>query len=146
MEDLLDKHFELLAEIHRQFGFVQKGRLLQMHDSRAFCWYLNGEGPGAVYFAETRKDLLDGIDDPTNPSRACEVEAIHTQMQLPKWVYRTADYTMICCDSLVDRCKLLRIFDNVREYRPVALPPQAKPVRAKRKAAEPEPQAEDSEE
>jgi hypothetical protein len=66
---------------------------------------------GEVKFAET----IEALDD----WEAGEYYSneIYTQRFLPKWVYRTDDYTMICVDTHVDGNKFLQIFDNAKEVK-----------------------------
>lgn len=141
MEELLDKYFELQAEIHRQFGYAERSEIVPLHDSRAYCWYLNlnGDGFGVIYFAPTRKELLDDIDDLRNPDRTCTVESVRPPSFMAERVYRNENFTAVRCDSMFEGCKLLRVFDNIREYRPVSKPVEPKQPKAKRarKAKEP---------
>jgi hypothetical protein len=42
---------------------------------------------------------------------------IYTQRFLPKWVYRGAEYTMVCVDTRTDGNKFLMVFDNKKEIK-----------------------------
>lgn len=89
-----------------------------MDDKRDYVWYLNalydekGEvHSGEVRFAETLEDLND--EEKGNYYS----NEIYTQRFLPKYVYRTKDYTMISVDTHTDGNKFLQIFDNSKEVK-----------------------------
>ena len=90
------------------FGYVEDWRVIPLDDSTEYFWSLDGDGPGTVRFAETEQELSE------EEGNYYEDE-IYTQRHLPKWVYRGAEYTMVCVDTHMDGNVLLRIFDNSKE-------------------------------
>lgn len=108
---LLDDYLALQQQIYDYFGYREEWRAIPIDDCREYFWRLDGDGPGEVHFAETEQDLA-------SQSGAYYVNEIYTQRFLPKWVYRAADYTLICVDTHTDGNKFLQVFDNAKE-RPV---------------------------
>jgi hypothetical protein len=108
---ILDDYLALQKQIFDYFGYVEDWRVIPIDDAREYYWFVDGEGPGRVGYADTEKELMfqDG--------KYYEDE-IYTQRHLKKWVYRGEEYTMICCDPHVDGNVFLRIFTNKNE-RPV---------------------------
>lgn len=102
----LDEYLKLEKEIHAYFGYVEDWVKIPLQDTRECFWNLDGEGPGTILFAEKEEDLGSGQGFS---------EAIYTQRFLPKWVYRGAEFTLVCCDTQTDGNKFLRIFDNSKE-------------------------------
>lgn len=105
---LLDDYFELRRQIFKHFGYRENWRVLHLDDARSYYWRLDGEGPGTVKFADTEEEL-------ENEAGQYYENEIYTQRNLPKWVYRAADYTMVCVDTHTDGNQLLRVFDNAME-------------------------------
>lgn len=108
--DLLDKYFEIQAEIYKHFGYQEDWVVIPLDDCREYFWHLTGEGHGdEVKYAKEEENLFEGtVEDGYS-------NEIYTQRHLPKWVYRTDDYTMICVDTHCDGNKFLQIFDNAKE-------------------------------
>ena len=108
--ELLDKYFEIEKQIYAHFGYVEDWVAIPLDDCREYFWHLTGEGHGdEVKFAKEEKNLFEGTKEDGYSNE------IYTQRFLPKWVYRAADYTMICVDTHTDGNKFLRIFDNAKE-------------------------------
>lgn len=107
---LLDDYTKLRNEIFAYFGYVEDWRVLPLDDARSYYWRLDQEthGGGEVAFAETVEEL-DGVEG------NLYVNTIYTNRHLPKWVYRGAEYTMICVDTQTDGNQFLQIFDNRKE-------------------------------
>jgi len=103
--ELIDKYFKLQKEIYDYFGYVEDWVVIPIDDARSYFWRLTEH---EVQFADTEKELED-----------CDgnyyINKIYTQRFLPKWVYRGADYTMICVDTRTDGNKFLQIFNNSNE-------------------------------
>ena len=107
---LLDKYFELQKQIYDHFGYVEDWVVIPLDDCRKYYWHLTGEGYGdVVLFSKEEKNLFNGTTEDGYSNE------IYTQRFLPKWVYRTDDYTMICVDTHTDGNKFLQIFDNSKE-------------------------------
>lgn len=107
----LDDYFKLKKEIFEYFGYKEDWKIIPLDDHREYEWGLlqKENGSGKVLFAE--KNLLKEIED-VNEYYGYE---IYTQRFLPKYVYKTDDYTMICSDTQTDGNKVLAIFDNKKE-------------------------------
>lgn len=107
----LKKYFRLQNEIYDYFGYQEDWVVIPLEDNTADYWYLTGEGHGDQVFFSSKplspKLILDG------ENLYCDI--IYTQRFLPKWVYRGAEFTMVCADTRTDGNKLLRIFDNRKE-------------------------------
>jgi len=108
---LLDDYFDLQRKVHGFFQYIEDWRILPIDDHRFFYWQLSGEGPGTVRYAETKADLLD--EDAGNYYEA----EVYTQRHLPKWVYRSDGYTMICVDTHTDGNQFLAVFDDRKEIK-----------------------------
>jgi hypothetical protein len=105
---LLSDFFDLQQKVFDYFGYVENWRAIPLDDAREYYWRLFGEGPGTVCFASTEVELKDCVGNYYE-------NEIYTQRYLPKWVYRGADYTMICVDTHTDGNKFLQVFDNAKE-------------------------------
>lgn len=110
--ELLDQYLELQEQIFAYFGYVENWRAIPIDDCRQYFWYLNGEGPGEVHYADSQ-EALEAHDG------NYYVDEIYTQRHLPKWVYRGDEFTMVCCNPQVDGNKFLRIFDNSKQIPPL---------------------------
>lgn len=106
--ELLDKYNELREQVFAYFGYVEDWRAIPLDDSRMYFWKLRGEGPGDVLYADSEEELES--EDGNFYS-----DEIYTQRHLPKWVYRGADYTMVCCNPHTYGNTFLRIFSNENE-------------------------------
>jgi hypothetical protein len=104
---LLNNYFELRNQIFAYFGYVEDWRVLPLDDSTDYYWYLEGDGPGSVHFADSEKELK-------NQEGNYYVNEIYTQRHLKKWVYRGEQYTMVVVDG-TDENKFLKIFSNANE-------------------------------
>jgi hypothetical protein len=105
---LLDEYFALQQQIYDHFGYREDWRVIPLDDAREYYWRLEGDGPGKVHYAKTEQELTDRTGK-------YYVNEIYTQRFLPRWVYRTADYTMVCVDTQTDGNKFLQVFDNAKE-------------------------------
>lgn len=110
---LLNDYFALQKKIYDYFGYVEDWKVIPLEDSTQYYWQLDQseDGSGCVRFAEELEQLQD-IDD-----RQYYENQIYTQRFLPKWVYVTDDYTMICVDTQTDGNKFLAVFDNKKEIK-----------------------------
>ena len=107
--ELLDKYNEAREQVFAYFGYVEDWRVIPLEDSREYFWRLTGEGRGdEVQYADTEEELEAEEGN-------YYTDEIYTQRHLPRWVYRGADYTMVCCDPHTDGNKFLRIFSNANE-------------------------------
>lgn len=105
---LLDDYFAIQKQIFDHFGYVEDWAVIPLDDARDSYWRLDGEGPGEVCFADSEDEL-------NSETGNYYVNSIYTQWHLKKWVYRAADFTMICVDTHTDGNKFLKIFDNTKE-------------------------------
>lgn len=106
---LLSDYFDLEKQIHEYFGYKENWRVIPLDDSTKYVWRYD-EGDNEVYFADSIKELE------TEKGNFYSNE-IYTQRHLRKWVYRGADYTMMCVDTRTDGNKFLQIFDNKKEVK-----------------------------
>ena len=102
---LLDDYFELQQKIYEYFGYVESFRVIPLDDARTYYWRLNGD---EVLYAKTEHELY-------HQTGCFYVNEIYKQRFLSKWVYRAADYSMICVDTNTDGNKFLQVFDNAKE-------------------------------
>ena len=100
---LLNDYFKLEKQIHEYFGYKEGWRVIPFNDSTKYVWR---EGEDAVHFA-------DSIEALESEKGNCYSNERHS----PKWVYRGADYTMMCVDTHHDGNKFLQIFDNKKEVK-----------------------------
>jgi len=108
---LLDDYFKLQKEIHDHFGYVEDWVAIPLDDARDYVWKINGGDEGEVIFADSIEQLND------EEAGDYYSNEIYTQRFLPKWVYRSEDYTMICVDTHTDGNKFLQVFDNSKEIK-----------------------------
>lgn len=110
---LLQDYFKLQKEIFDYFGYTEDWKVIPLDDSTDYFWQLNedSQGGGDVLFSEDVEKLKD-IEAGEYYSNE-----IYTQRFLPKWIYRGADYTMICVDTHTDGNKFLQVFDNSKEVK-----------------------------
>lgn len=110
--ELLKNYFKLQKEIYDYFGYEEDWVVIPLDDATTYHWILQEDsmGGGKVWFS----------DDTLTPELIRKGEqlysnTIYTQRFLPRWIYRTEDYTMICVDTNTDGNKFLQIFDNSKE-------------------------------
>jgi hypothetical protein len=110
--DLLKRYFDLQQQIFDHFHYTEDWVVIPLDDATNKYWFYvqNDSGRGIVCWS----------DDPWTIESAeagDEVYSghIYTQRFLPKYVYRTEEYTMISVDTQVDGNKFLMVFSNDRE-------------------------------
>lgn len=110
--ELLTQYFDIQKQIYEYFGYVEDWVVIPLSDERDKYWYLELEenGSGSVTFSDVflRPSVI-------KKGEQLYLNDIYTQCFLPKWVYRTEDYTMICVDTHTDGNKFLSVFSNDRE-------------------------------
>jgi len=109
-EAKIDAVFNAINDVHSYFGYVEDWVAIPLEDGRKYVWFVDEEA-GFVRFAEDAKNL-----DDVDAGHYYENE-IYTQRFLPKFVYRTDDFTMISVDTHTDGNKFLQIFDNKKEIK-----------------------------
>jgi len=102
---LLDEYFKVQNEIYDYFGYKEDWVVIPLDDARTYFWWVDDN---EVHFADTEKELFDEDGN-------YYVNEIYTQIFLPKWVYRSEDFTMICVDTRTDGNRFLQVFDNSKE-------------------------------
>ena len=109
--DFIQEYFELRKKVHDHFGYVEDWVNIPLEDNRDYYWHLieDEHGGGDINYYDN--PLEDGYEEEGNYYNA----TIYTQRFLPRWVYRTDDYTMICMDTHTDGNRFLGIFDNAKE-------------------------------
>lgn len=120
----LDEYFAKKQEIFDYFGYVEDWVVIPLTDRRNFFWQLdqNEDGTGEVNYHEDEE-----IAREQDGNHYCD--DIYTQRFLPKWVYRGADYTMICVDTHTDGNRFLAIFCNAKELNNHATQERVKPCK-----------------
>lgn len=115
---LLKQYTILQKQIHDYFGYVEDWAVIPMDDCTDLYWkIIDGEAHGGkVQYAVDPKEFPTDETEDEDLGEYWEVE-IYTQRHLPKWVYRGAEYTMICVDTHTDCNRLLQIFDNSKELK-----------------------------
>lgn len=113
---LLKDYQALEKQIHKYFGYVEDWVTIPLDDATDMHWrIIGGEGHGGVV------QYAESVDELPSAARFSGGEyyenEIYTQRFLPKWVYRAADYTMICVDTHTDGNHYLQIFDNSKEIK-----------------------------
>jgi len=113
LEEKIDQYFSLQKEIHEAFGYQEDYRVIPMDDARDVkWWFLTDEKSGKLYYGYT--ELTEEIALEGNEFYSSE---IYTQRHLPKWVYRTNQYTLVCNDTHADLNVFLTIFPNDKELK-----------------------------
>ena len=108
--ELLDKYFEIQKKIHDHFGYVEDWVVIPLDDARKYFWRCDDS---KVCFADTLEEL-------ESESGNYYENEIYTQRFLPKWVYESSDFTMICVDTRTDGNKFLQVFDNSKRIQEAA--------------------------
>jgi len=107
---LLKNYFNLQKQIYKYFNYKEDWKVIPLDDCTSYYWQLHQEenGSGFVRFQENipkpNEEWMYGNE-------------IYTQRFLPKYVYRTKDYTMISVDTRTDGNKFLSIFNNSKEIK-----------------------------
>jgi len=111
---IIDQYNAAKQAIFDHVGYVENWVVIPLNDDREMFWRLEGgEGVGGVLcYAPTEHDLHD------EAGSVYYEDEIYTQRFLPKWVYRGAEFTIVCCNPGVDGNKFLRILDNTKERNP----------------------------
>jgi len=111
LKQKLKQYFELQDEIYKYFGYVEDWVVIPIDYKLDSYWFLEGDDEtGKVVWSPdqfTADTLTEG--------KKIYSGIIYTQRFLPKWVYRTEDYTMISVDTQCDGNKFLMVFDNKLE-------------------------------
>ena len=106
MKDLRQAEASTTA-VHQYFGYDEDWVTIPLRDMTDSYWHLTGP-TGTVYYADSEDELETGVGNYYSA-------VVYTQRFLPKWVYETDDYTMICADTQCDGNKFLMIFDNAKK-------------------------------
>ena len=101
---LLEDYFKLQENIYQYFGYKEDWVVIPLSDNTEFFW---GVEDCRIKYAGTLEAY--------NSDGDYYESEIYTQRFLPKHIYRTDDYTMICEDTKIDGNKFLSVFDNAKE-------------------------------
>lgn len=110
MNSMLDLYFTLQKEVHEAFGYQEDWKVIPLQDYRDVFWMLDEtESGGKVVYSDVpfTEEVIRGGEIYSG--------IIYTQRFLPKWVYRTEEFTMISMDIQTDGNKFLAIFENTKE-------------------------------
>ena len=112
----ISEYFNLQKKVHDHFGYVEDWVTIPLVDHRDMYWILiekknedNVTYGGEINYHENQFE--DGYSEPGDYYNA----SIYTQRFLPKWIYRTEDYTMVCMDTHCDGNRYIGIFENKKE-------------------------------
>jgi hypothetical protein len=94
--------------IFEHVGYVEDWVVIPLDDCREMFWRVDPTEKETCDFAKTEAELASESGDYYE-------DEIYTQRFLPKWVYRGAEITIVCCNPRTDGNKFLRIFDNEKE-------------------------------
>ncbi len=100
MKEKIDDYFKTKKEVHDAFGYVEDWVSIPLEDFRYYYWTADDQ---SVLYADSEEDFAN---------EGYYEASIYTQRFLPKWVYETTHFTMICMDTHTDGNKYLGIFDN----------------------------------
>lgn len=100
---MLDDYFKLQEKIYDYFGYKEDWVVIPFEDRRNFFWHV---GEDFVKYAHNTEDFLTGD---------FYEDEIYTLRFLPKYIYRSDGYTMICVYTHTDGIKFLAIYDNRME-------------------------------
>jgi hypothetical protein len=109
---ILSKYEAAKQAVFDHVGYVENWRILPICDTTDCFWKILSspqERGGSVRFADTEAALKD------EDAGDYYEDEIYTQRHLTKYVYRGAQYTMVCVDTHTDGNQLLRVFDNTKE-------------------------------
>jgi hypothetical protein len=114
MNEVIDQYNAAKQAIFDHVGYVEDWVVIPLSDDREMFWRLeDSESFGTqLRYACTEEDLENESGD------FYYLDEIYTQRFLPKWVYRGAEFTIVCCNPGVDGNKFLRILDNTKERNP----------------------------
>jgi hypothetical protein len=123
-----DQFWSLRKWLHEYFGYNEDWVTIPMSDERDKWWFIRGAeddtGRGGEVVMQYQPD--EDFDPKLVEDGQCVCWNIYTQRFLPKWIYRGAEYTMVCCATGVDGNKYLGIFSNDQEVPAELLDPNAK--------------------
>lgn len=111
ISDDISKYFELQEIVHKHFGYVEDWKVIPLVDHRDMYWILLEEENGSGEINYYENPFEDGYGEPGEYYNA----TIYTQRFLPKWLYRTDDYTMVCMDTHCDGNQYIGVFENLKE-------------------------------
>jgi len=111
LKQKLKQYFEIQDEIYKYFGYVEDWVVIPLHYCLNDYWFIDGDDQNGTVFWSPHSFTTESLEK----GETLYSGTIYTQRFLPKWVYRTDDYTMISVDTQCDGNKFLMIFDNKLE-------------------------------
>jgi len=113
---MVEAYFSARTALHEMFGYREDWACIPMEDHRGEHWILiGGEGHGGKCYHSK---------EPMAVALAAEEffgGPIYTKRHLPKWVYRSERYVMVCVDTRQDMNRILMVFDADKECTDEAL-------------------------
>jgi hypothetical protein len=111
LKNKINEYFDLQKEIYNYFGYQEDWVTIPLDYNLDSYWMLTGD--------KERDARVVWSDEPLTKesieSGKIYSGVIYTQRFLPKWVYRTDDFTMVSVDTRCDGNKFLMVFDNSKE-------------------------------
>jgi hypothetical protein len=117
MSGLVTKYLAAKQAIWDHCGYKEDWVTIPLEDSTEYYWYVDPKEDSECAYAEKVENLEFYIKNRVPKNDDLYVEEIYTQRFLPKWVYRGAEYTLVCVDTHTDGNKFLRIFLNRMEVK-----------------------------
>lgn len=116
--ELLKQYFDLQKRVYDHFGYEENWVVIPLQDQTDCYWFLieDAAGRGSCVYSDEPLTL-----ESVREGKRIYGGSIYTQRFLPKWVYRAADFTMVCVDTHTDGNKFLMVFDNGKECRDESL-------------------------
>lgn len=113
MKDLLKQYFNIQDQIYAVFGYVENWIPYTMEWMEDYYWKI---GVSSIW------GKIECVRYSSLPlSEATDADSYEDEIRhdrfLKSSIWKTADYTLILCDTHTDGVKLLRIFDNALEER-----------------------------
>lgn len=117
-KDIVDLFFETKKMLAQTFNYAEDWCVIPWDDFRRYEWYLEkGKEIHDEFYNGFQGKVIfwNSLQDIQMKTEWYE-SIIYTQRFLPRWVYETDRYTMICIDTQTDGNKLLAIFDNKKRF------------------------------
>lgn len=115
LKEKIDTYFAVMNAVHESFGYKEDWKVIPLEDGREYYWHLDSKADddcdARVIFAETPEQFQDAA------AGNYYTNEIYSQRFLPKYIYRTDEYTLISVDTHTDGNKFLQIFDNSKELK-----------------------------
>jgi hypothetical protein len=121
MGDIVDAYKAAEHAIWDHVGYKEDWRRLPLEDSREYFWAVDAQEEEWCKFSPKKEALEywlgDHEDEYGDYGDCLYSDEIYTNRHLPKWVYRGAEFTLVCVDTHTDGNQFIRIFRNDMELK-----------------------------